>query len=497
MKRRDFLRLAAWGTMGASWSTPLGATMRGSDAAEELAQEEPLLREISRLIQAKMTEYRIPGVAFGLSKNGTVAMRGFGVTSLERPLPVSSETVFPLASISKTVTATAMMRLHDRGLVDIEAPVRQYLPDFRIADEGSSQTVRIRHLLTHTPGWEGQLAVADHGPATLRDFMGTMQGIPALASPGEAWGYNNAGWAVAGRVIEAVTGTSIHESLDQLVFAPLGLEQAFTRIEEALKVQIAAPHQVIDGKTAVGPLGLPSNVPAGGCAMSLENLIRYARFHLGDGTAASGERLLMQESLNAMRTSRLPKSPSTDEMGLGWHLRTLDGVRTAQHGGTLPGYSLHLQLVPERDLCFAILANSGGTASNTGGWRLNEDVAAELLRMYEDLALARNQRTGGNRGGNERMNLHAQPLATQPLLGEFIGLYNRAPFGNITVRAEDGSLAIRAGQTQASAIFYAPDMAYSTGDGATAYVGMPIEFLRDANGQVRWIRVDGRIARKV
>ena len=85
-----------------------------------------------------MAEYGVPGVAFGIVKNGQVTVRGFGVTNLDDPQPVTPDTVFALASISKTVTATAMMRLVEQGKVDLNAPVQQYLPDFKVQDDAAT-----------------------------------------------------------------------------------------------------------------------------------------------------------------------------------------------------------------------------------------------------------------------------------------------------------------------------------------------------------------------
>lgn len=483
MERRRFVGLMGAGAVGfphaLSAVTGVHPPIHADDRFEALA----------RRVEAKMAEYRITGVALALSKGGRIWSRGFGITNLDNPQPITPDTVFPIASISKTVVATAMMRLHDQGRLDVESPVVRYLPDFRVADEAASREVRVWHLLTHTPGWEGQLATPDRGEATLEHFVGTLRELPQLARPGEVWSYNNAGWGVAGRVIEGVTGTSIDEALDEWVFRPLGLERATSRTGVAMSFRFAQPHREGEGGTEViRPFALPANVAAGGCAMSVENLIRYARFHLGDGTTAGGERLLSRVSLEAIRTPRLQKNTSSDAMGLGWHLRTLDGVSTAQHGGTLGGHCLHVQLVPDRDLCFAILTN------HADGWRLNEDVAAGILSDYESLALAPGQRTGGNRGGNERMTLHASPLLPQPSPGEYAGLYLRPPVGEVRVEVEGDGLVVGSGPGRHGLTFWAPDMAYGTGPGS--FQGMAVEFIRDGSGAVTWVRVNGRIARR-
>ena len=122
MKRRDFISLTGMGAVRASWPFPVRATAWRYDEAEELAQEDPRFREMSGLIEEKMAEYRVPGVAFGLVKNGSLAMRGFGLTNLENPQPVTPDTIFPLASITKTITTIAMLRLVEQGSVDLDAP---------------------------------------------------------------------------------------------------------------------------------------------------------------------------------------------------------------------------------------------------------------------------------------------------------------------------------------------------------------------------------------
>lgn len=146
MQRRHFLRLALIGAGGA-WRPGLLAA-RGAG----LSQDDSRVQALSQLIEAKMAEYRIPGVGFGLSKNGETVLRGFGLTNIDNPQPVTLDTVFPIASISKTVVTTAVMRLVEEGRLDLEAPVREYIADFAVQDASASREVRIWHLLIHRVG---------------------------------------------------------------------------------------------------------------------------------------------------------------------------------------------------------------------------------------------------------------------------------------------------------------------------------------------------------
>src|SRR5438105_11351743 len=191
-----------------------------------------------------MQEYRIPGVALGVLRDGHTTIRGFGVRSVNDPQPVTSNTVFPLASISKTVTTTAVMRLVEQGKIDLHAPVRKYLPGFRVADQTASRDVTVWHLVTHTSGWEGQLSAVDKGDETLARFVASLSTNMQLAPPGAAWSYNNAGFGVAGRVIETITGRTFSDAVSDQVFQPIGLSLAFTRVGDIVTHQFALGHRV-------------------------------------------------------------------------------------------------------------------------------------------------------------------------------------------------------------------------------------------------------------
>jgi CubicO group peptidase (beta-lactamase class C family) len=491
MRRRDFLGLAGMATLGAVRPVflPSGAAAPVAAGHQQAARD----RVIARLIEAKMAELRIPGVAFGVLKDDELGLHGFGLTNLDNPQPVTPDTVFPIASISKTVVATAVMRLVEAGRLDLEAPVREYLPDFRVGSESASRDVRVWHLLTHTPGWEGQLSTPDRGSETLASFVAGLGDLPQLATPGTVWSYNNAGFGVAGRVLEVRTGGTIGEALRELVFEPVGLRHAFTRTGTAMTHRFAAPHREAEGRTTVvRPFRLSVNVAAGGVAMSLASIMAYARYHLGDGTAG-GVRVLERATLEQMRMPRLTKNGTTDEIGVAWQLRTVGGVRTAAHGGTLSGHCLHLQLVPERRLAFAILTN------HRQGWRLIQAVERAVLDAYEGLALEPGQPTGGNRGGNEDMTVHAEPLATQPAPDDYVGSYSRPPNGTAEVSASGGGVVIRgggAGGQPVPLVFWGPDLTYAAPADGTGYpyYGMPIEFIRGPDGSVAWVRINGRIA---
>src|SRR2546421_2525628 len=256
--RQPFFRLAA--------AIVCAAALRLPASAQPHAPSDPIFDTLADLVTAKMREHHVPGVALGVLRDGRAEIRAFGVRSVEDPQPITNDTVFPLASISKTVTTTAVMRLAEQGKIDLRAPVRKYLPDFRVADEAASRDVTVWHLLTHTSGWEGQLSAADKGDETLARFVAGLATNMQLAPPGAAWSYNNAGFGVAGRVIEVVTGKTFREAIGNHVFGPLGLAGAYSRVSDIVVNRFAVGHvEAPDGRPFVQQtFALGSTLPAGG-----------------------------------------------------------------------------------------------------------------------------------------------------------------------------------------------------------------------------------------
>jgi CubicO group peptidase (beta-lactamase class C family) len=441
------------------------------------------------LAEAKMKEYGVPGVALGVVADGAVDLRGVGITNVEDALPVTPHTVFPIASISKTFAATAIMRLVEQGKIDLRAPVRTYLPEFRVRDEAASRDVTVWHLLTHLGGWEGQVSGPDRGTETLKNFVGSITDLMQVAPPGKAWSYNNAGFSIAGRVIEVVTGTSINRAMRDLVFQPLGLEHAGTSPGDFIVQRFAAGHATRGGTTSLQrPFSPSTSVTAGGVGLCITDLLAYARFHMGDGTDAKGVRVLSRESLEQMRAVQSPKQGTDDAIGLAWHIRQVGPIRTFGHGGTLGGHILLLEIVPERNFAIAILTNANS------GWRLIQDVEREALKSYLGATYTANQGIA-HRGLVETLP-SVQPLAEQPDPAPYLATYAR-PNNSYVVRVEGGRLFVQdrpngGGTPRESPVaFYGPDRVVVT-DGPDRSQSM--EFVRDDAGRVNWIRVVGRVA---
>ncbi|MCG5525891.1 beta-lactamase family protein [Ectothiorhodospira haloalkaliphila] len=335
---------------------------------------------LQELIADLAEAFAVPGVAAGVWHAGKVSFACHGVTSIENPLPVDEHTLFQAGSIGKTLTAMAVVRLAESGHVELNAPVRRYVPELRLADSAVTAQVTLLQLLNHTAGWEGDFFPdTGEGDDALACFVARMDALEQLTPPGTAFSYNNAAFCLAGRVIEHVTGDTYETAIRRLILQLLGLRGSFFFPNEVMTRRFAVGHKpTADGSLQVArPWALPRNgAAAGGLATCIGDLLAWARFHLGDGRGADGTRVLSVAGLEAMRepTVRMPGSAFGDALGIGWFLGDIGGVRRVGHDGSTNGQEASLWLLPEHDWALALLTNA-----SPGGLGLNPVVRQRVL----------------------------------------------------------------------------------------------------------------------
>jgi CubicO group peptidase (beta-lactamase class C family) len=338
---------------------------------------------LSDFVEATATKLGIPGVAVGLWADGREVHVCHGVTSVENPLPVDRDTVYVLGSVTKTYTATALMRLVAEGRVELDAPVRRYVPELVLADEQTAAQVTVLNLLNHTSGlgWDLLLDTGE-GDDALGGFVPRLAELELIAPLGARASYSQAGYSVLGRVIEKVVGMPYERAIASLLLEPLGLSHSFFAAGEVMTRRFVVGHNLgDDGTLSVARLwrGPRYRNPGGGLASSVADQLRWARFHLGDGRAESGERVLPAEVLHRMKepTVELRGSTLGDAFGICWFLRDVDGVRTVGHGGSANGQFAELLTVPERDFAIVSLSNAG-----PHGIPFNQAVVRWALETY-------------------------------------------------------------------------------------------------------------------
>ena len=340
------------------------------------------MSELQEFLTAKATELGVPGATAGVVIDGEEITAFSGVTSLENPQDVDEKTLFQFGSTGKTYTATAMLRLVDAGKLDLNAKVRTYVPELALRDEDAAREVTVLQLLNHTAGWEGDsLKDTGDGDDCLEKFVATMVDLQQVTPLGATVSYNNSSLSLAGLVIARVTGTTYEQAVKDLLLDPLGMDMTFFKPNDIMTRRFVCGHEVKDGETKIArPWGLPrSGAPAGGMSATVGDQLTWARFHLGDGTAADGTRLLPAELLASMQepTVETPGSALGDAVGISWLLKDVDGTRTVGHGGTTHGQHSSFTMVPSRGFAVTCLSNSG-----PNGPQLNDAVVKWALEHY-------------------------------------------------------------------------------------------------------------------
>jgi CubicO group peptidase (beta-lactamase class C family) len=175
-------------------------------------------------IEAGMARYHVPGVAVGVFYQGQEYVRGYGVANVDYPQPVDGDTLFRIGSSTKTFTGTVVMRLVEQGQLDLDAPVRRYLPNLQLADEAVAARVTVRQLLNHSAGWLGHvLAGPARGDDALAKYVAALQQLPQLTPLGQVFAYNNAAANLAGYLVETVAGQPYEQVVQDVLLDPLAL----------------------------------------------------------------------------------------------------------------------------------------------------------------------------------------------------------------------------------------------------------------------------------
>ena len=304
---------------------------------------------------AELTKRGVPGASIGVARPGQpLVALGVGVDNARAPRDVTEHTLFQIGSNTKTYTALVVAILAERGELELDASVQRYCPTFTLpseVDPAVAETVTVKMLLNHTPGWDGDALLTAHGAggrnddalAQLPAQMGTIAEM--LTEPGTLHHYNNTGFSLAGSVIEAVTGKSWEQVIRDEIFAPLGLANSFFFAEECITYACAVGHG--SGKTKAGWLLPRASFPAGAICCSVLDLLEYGRFWLGDGVP-----LLSSASFHAMLTPTISTDISfpVDDgaaVGLGWFLGTSAGRRNIHHGGGTNGQVSSFSIFPD------------------------------------------------------------------------------------------------------------------------------------------------------
>jgi CubicO group peptidase (beta-lactamase class C family) len=416
----------------------------------------PVFPDVDAFITGLMALYDIPGASAALVEKGEIVyVQGYGVRSTETGEPVTPDTLFAIGSVTKSFTALDVMQLADQGRIMLDAPVVTYLPDFKLADPDATQRVTVRQLLAQTSGLPGADDAAWYsGQITnLQQAVEYAATLPLAAAPGSIHIYDNFNYAIAGYLIEQVTGQSWEDYTREHILEPLGMTRADFDIQTLQQTpDHALPHRldILEGMQPRSFVSLAGIASAGALNASAREMADYLQFQLGDGTV-NGEPLISTALLNELHTQQVayPPMPPVGPTGfqtrgyaLGWFTAGFNGVSVLWHNGSIDGFYVIVMFIPSENVGVAVLSNAGlGTGSlfalaaslglleRLGGMDTQRDVVAALNEEAAFDPVDRQTKLEAAR------SYHADPADWIPLLGEY-----RGSQGTISVEEQDGRL---------------------------------------------------------
>lgn len=423
------------------------------------AGDSPILPELAGLKerwQSAMTDLDVPGLAVVVVKDDKVIYtETLGVRDPLKNTPVSPETMFYIASCTKSYVAMAMMTLVDEGKVALDDPVKKYLPRFQTAEPTITESLTIRDLLSHAKGLNsGPIVTLDAytGGITEDRFYRWLKEAKAKGS----FDYTNLHYTLAGRVIEAVSGKSWKDFLDERLFRPSGMTRTTAYASRMYSdANCALPSELADGKLVPTRIRKTDRVmhAAGGLGSTIEDLGRWLRLNLNLGSI-DGKRIISENSAREMQKVQAKLTPpqsrgsrTREGYGLGWNVGPYEKVTLLEHGGGYVGTSALVAFAPEKKFGVAVVANAATPIGEIAIF----DVCDRMLGVQSEDTLPKLKQAAADR--RRRVAAREKSTAASPVsaaalslpIKSYTGPYDNEDWGGFDVELDGDRLAARWG----------------------------------------------------
>jgi CubicO group peptidase (beta-lactamase class C family) len=422
-----------------------------------------LAQSVQGLMQRSAETFHVPGMAVTIVKDGAVVLtQGAGQIGLESDAAVDEMTLFQLGSVSKAFTAASLALLVDEGAIAWDAPVIDYLPEFRMYDPWVTREFTVRDLLTHRSGLPlgaGDLLLHPNGQSTVQDVIRAMRFLQPTSSFRSQYDYDNLMYVIAGEVVSRSSGKTFEEFLEQRLFLPLGMDGCVASVSRtSSEFTVAQPHVFVDGAVTPATVALADiTSAAGGVTCNAAGMARWLNFILRRGVMQNGEHLISEEQFsNLIAPVTLLPTPgylkeyagaSLSAYALGWRVSTFYGEPIWEHSGAVWGSTAYVMVLPESNLAVFASANQMSAAPRA----LVNDIV-DLFSLPAGLAdrpdwiavideLTSNRRDEGDAVVARAADQRASESKPSLSLAHYAGRYTDPWYGEVIIRvSETGQL---------------------------------------------------------
>jgi CubicO group peptidase (beta-lactamase class C family) len=474
-------------------------------------------RAVNELVQSALTKWSVPGVAVAIVRGDEVIyLKGHGVRSVEDRAEVTADTLFPIASCTKSFTTAAMALLVDEGKMSWDDPPRKYVPYFHLSDPLVDSEVTLRDLVTHRTGLRDHHLLWYRSPLTQEERIRRFGLLPLDKPFRTTFQYQSTMFTVAGLAVAKASGMPWADFVQKRLLDPLDMKAtyftttAIAEIANKANPHCLPPHSGEGGERPrlMEPYPMEVPEPAGSIQSSARDLSKWLRFQLDGrshapcGNEGEGKPLVSARNLKEMHTPQIVipldavdriMFPETNQMsyGMGWVIQDHFGYRLLQHGGAIDGFRCHFTLVPKARLGIVLLCNLHQTRMNIA---LSNSLLEMLLglphRDWNALVAEAQRKDEAEAEKKEREKQKRQHLDTQPSreLAGYAGFYEHPAYGTVRITLEDGRLVWQWNRWSAALIHYH----YDTFTLPIEKMGEPrVVFTLDTKGRVVQMKVLG------
>ncbi|BBH24346.1 hypothetical protein Back11_56910 [Paenibacillus baekrokdamisoli] len=327
-----------------------------------------IVEHLDRILNEFVQLEPMPGLAIGIVKDyQMIYAKGFGVKDITTKEPVDKNTLFHHASISKTLVATGILQLVERGMIDLDSSITNYLPYFSMADE-RYRLITIRQLLNHTSGMpdedDYEWDRPQYDDQSLERYVKSINNRELLTDPGKQFSYSNIGYEILGDIIAKVSGVSFEQYMNDHIIESTRM-QGSTYLKHEADIHLATPH-ILGVQNGYG--GVISDVfpynrahsPSSTLYANAEDMCRYAIAHLNRGSASDGQTILRTQSYDELWKQHASTGYGAEQanIGLSWFLGEYKGSRMVSHSGMDTGFQSNLILLPDKGIAVSVMTNS-------------------------------------------------------------------------------------------------------------------------------------------
>ena len=422
-------------------------------AFSQVKEEGIPLKGFTEFAKKVMAGWGVPGMAVGVVKDGKVVyMKSFGYRDLEKQLPVTPKTLFAIGSSTKAFTAMAVGMLVDDGKLDLDTPLIEYMPDFRLEDDYATLHVTPRDLLCHRTGIQGYDSLWILSHRSRDEFYRRLRYLKPNAGFRDVFQSNNFMYMVAGILVGRVSGGSWEEFVAGRIFKLIGMENSnFSVLESKRANDYSQPYMSFTGEPAKVPFrNIDALGPGGAINSNIEDMTKWVLLHLNNGKA-NDRQLISEASLAqthlphmAIRDPLLAKLAQSTMYGQGWFISDYRGYNIVEHGGNIDGFSALVSFLPKEKTGVVVLSNS----LNIMGYVIVRDIYDRLLGLeardwnshYKNLMAEIMEAMFGTKATEEKPKPNTSPSLP---LADYAGIYEHPAFDRVTVMVDNDKLTVK------------------------------------------------------